>query len=227
MRSQKKRNSYFNSNSSKNITASNFQNLQISHFSQFYLSKLTNRKKLKLKTDNNHQNTSQLKKLKEEFENYKKEHITEIENKNKELELKKNELEQIKIELNNNKENYEKRIDQLNKEISEITDIINKSKDEKRNLIDDYNKKLYILNEDLKKMMFENQKIEGLEKEIQNLQKKNKTNSSIINQQKSEIERLKKNSQLNFKLIKEDNENLLKQINLLNDNFLQNDHKKK
>ena len=76
-------------------------------------------------------------------------------------------------------------------------------------------------------MMFENQKIEGLEKEIQNLQKKNKTNNSIINQQKSEIERLKKNSQLNFKLIKEDNENLLKQINLLNDNFLQIDHKKK
>ena len=75
--------------------------------------------------------------------------------------------------------------------------------------------------------MIENQKIEGLEQEIQNLQKKNKTNNSIINQQKSEIERLKKNSQLNFKLIKEDNENLLKQINLLNDNFLQIDQKKK
>ena len=76
-------------------------------------------------------------------------------------------------------------------------------------------------------MMLKNQKIEGLELEIENLQKKNKTNNSIINQQKSEIERLKKNSQLNFKLIKEDNENLLKQINLLNDNFLQIDQKKK
>ena len=76
-------------------------------------------------------------------------------------------------------------------------------------------------------MMLKNQKIEGLEQEIENLQKKNKNNNTIINQQKSEIERLKKNSQLNFKLIKEDNENLLKQINLLNDNFLQIDHKKK
>ena len=76
-------------------------------------------------------------------------------------------------------------------------------------------------------MMLKNQKIEGLEQEIENLQKKNKNNNTIINQQRSEIERLKKNSQLNFKLIKEDNENLLKQINLLNDNFLQIDHKKK
>ena len=76
-------------------------------------------------------------------------------------------------------------------------------------------------------MMLKNQKIKGLEQEIENLQKKNKNNNTIINQQKSEIERLKKNSQLNFKLIKEDNENLLKQINLLNDNFLQIDHKKK
>ena len=57
--------------------------------------------------------------------------------------------------------------------------------------------------------------------------KKNKTNNSIINQQKSEIDRLRKNSQFNFKLIKEDNENLLKQINLLNDNFLQIEQKKK
>ncbi len=75
--------------------------------------------------------------------------------------------------------------------------------------------------------MIENQKINGLQLEIQNYQKKEKTNNSIINQQKSEIERLKKNSQLNFKLIKEDNENLMKQINLLNDNFLQIEQKKK
>ena len=61
-------------------------------------------------------------------------------------------------------------------------------------------------------MMLENQKIGNLEQEIERLQKRNKSNNSIISQQKSEIERLKKNSQLNFKLIKEDNENLLKQI---------------
>ena len=76
-------------------------------------------------------------------------------------------------------------------------------------------------------MILKNQKIDGLELEIQNLHIKEKTNNSIISQQKSEIERLKKNSQLNFKLIKEDNENLMKQINLLNDNFLQISQKKK
>ena len=75
---------------------------------------------------------------------------------------------------------------------------------------------MHILNEDLKKMMLENEK----------LQNKIKSNNSIINKQKEEIERLKKNSQLNFKMIKEDNENLLKQINLLNDNFLQIEMKK-
>jgi predicted nucleic acid-binding Zn-ribbon protein len=84
-------------------------------------------------------------------------------------------------------------------------------------LINDYNKKLHTLNEDLKKMMFENEQ----------LQNKIKSGSATINKQKEEIERLKKNSQLNFKMIKEDNENLMKQINLLNDNFLQIEMKKK
>ena len=59
------------------------------------------------------------------------------------------------------------------------------------------------------------------------LQNKIKGGSITINKQKEEIERLRKNSQLNFKMIKEDNENLMKQINLLNDNFLQIELKKK
>ena len=225
LRCQKKRNSNLTS-SSKNITSTNFRNLQIFHFSYFFQNKVVIKKKLKLKTDNN-LILNELKKVKEEYENYKKKYNDEIENKNKELEIKNNELEQIKIELNNNKDNYEKRIDRLNKEICEITELINRSKDEKQNLIDEYNKKLNILNEDLKNMILKNQKIDGLELEIQNLHIKEKTNNSIISQQKSEIERLKKNSQLNFKLIKEDNENLMKQINLLNDNFLQISQKKK
>ena len=76
---------------------------------------------------------------------------------------------------------------------------------------------MHILNDDLKKMMQENEK----------LQNKIKSDNILINKQKQEIERLRKNSQLNFKLIKEDNENLMKQINLLNDNFLQIEMKKK
>ena len=55
---------------------------------------------------------------------------------------------------------------------------------------------------------------------------KTKAEKKLSNLEKA-IEILKKNSQLNFQLIKEDNENLLKQINLLNDNFMQIDHKKK
>ena len=61
---------------------------------------------------------------------------------------------------------------------------------------------MHILNDDLKKMMQENEK----------LQNKIKSDNILINKQKQEIERLRKNSQLNFKLIKEDNENLMKQI---------------
>jgi predicted nucleic acid-binding Zn-ribbon protein len=76
---------------------------------------------------------------------------------------------------------------------------------------------LHTLNEDLKKMMYENDQ----------LQNKIKGGNVTINKQKEEIERLRKNSQLNFKMIKEDNENLMKQINLLNDNFLQIEMKKK
>lgn len=222
LRSQKRQlTNSINNNSTKNI---NFTDFQISHFSHIYQNKNPSKKKMKLKSDNNHNNSKELKKLKEEFANYKKDTTTEIENKNKELELKNKELEQIKMELNNSKENYEKKIEDLTKELKDMTDENNKLKNERQKLIDDYNKKMHILNEDLKKMMIKNQKMENLEKEVENLQKKNKSYNMIINQQKSEIDRLKKNSQLNFKLIKEDNENLLKQINLLNVNFLHLDN---
>ena len=63
--------------------------------------------------------------------------------------------------------------------------------------------------------------------ENEKLQNKINGENVTINKQKEEIDRLKRNSQLNFKMIKEDNENLMKQINLLNDNFLQIELKKK
>ena len=139
---------------------------------------------------------------------------------NKNEENKKSIIKSYKIDnsYSNNieNENYDKKVSELDKEINDLKNINNKSKQEKENIINDYNKKMHILNEDLKKMMLENEK----------LQNKIKSNNSIINKQKEEIERLKKNSQLNFKMIKEDNENLLKQINLLNDNFLQIEMKK-
>ncbi len=86
--------------------------MQIFHFSHFCLNKVVVRKKLKLKSENNHSISNELKKIKEECENYRKKYDNDMENKNKELEIKNKELEQIKIELNNNKDNYEKRIEQ-------------------------------------------------------------------------------------------------------------------
>ena len=103
------------------------------------------------------------------------------------------------------------------KEINDLKNLNNKSEHDQENLTNEFNKKMHILNEDLKKMMQENEK----------LQNKIKADNSLINKQKEEIERLKKSSQLNFKLIKEDNENLMKQINLLNDNFLQMELRKR
>ena len=80
MRNQKKKITPINSNSSKNITSTNFGNLQISNFSLFYhnnQTKVSTRKKIKLKTEN-HSNASELKKLKQEFENIKKSMIMNL-----------------------------------------------------------------------------------------------------------------------------------------------------
>ena len=81
LRSQKRQlTNSINNNSTKNI---NFTDFQISHFSHIYQNKNPSKKKMKLKSDNNHNNSKELKKLKEEFANYKKDTTTEIENKNK------------------------------------------------------------------------------------------------------------------------------------------------
>ena len=212
LRNCKKRGSLTPSHTSINAEKNN--KFIISHFAfNFTYKNNNNKKKLKLKNDNL---INELKKLNEEFNKFKNAHDIEIDKLTKELNNKNNDLEEINNKLNIEKENYDKKVSELDKEINDLKNINNKSKQEKENIINDYNKKMHILNEDLKKMMLENEK----------LQNKIKSNNSIINKQKEEIERLKKNSQLNFKMIKEDNENLLKQINLLNDNFLQIEMKK-
>ena len=204
---------------------------KISHF-YFMFIKSPDKKQIKSKSEKNVLK-NEIKKLKEEFEKYKNESMNkegELTNENEKLKINNNELKKKEIELEAQLENHKKRdeenskaIEILNKEITELKKLIGIEKEEKQKMIDDYNKTITTLNEDLKKCMTENQKIDGFKKEIENLNKKEKNKLNTINQQKAEIERLKKQVSFNYKLIKEDNDSLLKQINLLSDNILQID----
>ena len=68
-------------------------------------------------------------------------------------------------------------------------------------------------------MKNENKNINDIKNELEGFKKKENDNEIIINELKLENERLKKNSALNYKLIKEENDELLKDIQKLNESI--------
>ena len=203
-----------NSTSSSFFPASLYR---ITHFSHYFArSKL--KKKIKVQIEDNNE---KIIKLKEELENCKKEsekkensYISQINIISKELEKmrKKNE------EYEENLQNFKKmKKFELEKEIENRKKIMN---DE----IEKLNKEIYRINNELEKvkeendvMKNENKNVAEMKNEIENNKKKEKEKDLLINELKMENDRLKKQSALNYKLIKEENDDLIKDINKLND----------
>ena len=203
-----------------NSTSSSFSPAslhRVTHFSH-YFPRSTCKKKIKLQIEDNNEN---IKKLKEELENCKKEsekkensYISQINIINKELEKMTKKNEEFEQNFQNFKKN--KKIE-MEKEIENRKKIMNEE-------IEKYKKEIDIINLELKKVKEENNLIKNENKNVKEMKnelecnkKKERENDIIINELKMENERLKKQSALNYKLIKEENDDLIKDINKLND----------
>ena len=187
-----------------NSTSSNFYNAsslyRVTHFSHYFpRSKV--KKKVKVEIDDN----NNVKKLKEELEKCKKEFEKKENSYISQMNLINKKFEDIKL-INENLEGNIKEIkrnksNEIEKEIKKRERMIEEEKEKNKREIDRIN----------------NEKVININNELENYKKKDDDNKIIINDLKMENERLKKQSSLNFKLIKEENDELIKEINKLNE----------
>ena len=203
-----------------NSTSSNFFNAasmyRITHFSH-YIPKSKVKKKVKVEIDDN----NNVKKLKEELEKFKKDFETKENSYISEMNLINKKYEDIKL-INGNLEENIKEIkknkkNEIEKEIRKRERMIEEEKEKNKREIDRMNGEIEKLKKENASIKNDNSKVININNELENYKKKDDDNKIIINDLKMENERLKKQSSLNFKLIKEENDELIKQINKLNE----------
>ena len=204
---------------------------RITHFSHYFARNKIN-KRTKTEID---ENEIKLQKIKEELDNNKKDYeknensyISKINMLNKEIEELKKEKENLEekikeIILNKNKEiekekqnkhrmiyeekeKNKKEIEKLNKEILLIKEELDKLKKENE-----------ILKEENIKIKKENEDNKEIKKVLEEYKQKEKNYEKIINELKIENEKLLSQTTLHFKLIKEENDELTKNIKQLNE----------
>ena len=203
-----------------NSTSSNFFNAasmyRVTHFSHYFpRSKV--KKKVKVEIDDN----NNVKKLKEELEKFKKDFETKENSYISQMNLINKKYEDIKL-INGNLEENIKEIkknkkNEIEKEIRKREKMIEEEKEKNKREIDRMNDEIEKLKKENASIKNDNSKVININNELENYKKKDDDNKIIINDLKMENERLKKQSSLNFKLIKEENDELIKQINKLNE----------
>jgi len=203
-----------------NSTSTNFYNeasmYRVTHFSHYFpRSKV--KKKVKVEIDDN----NNVKKIKEELENCKKEFEKKENSYISQMNLINKKYEDIKL-INENLEGNIKEIkknksNEIEKEIRKRERMIEDEKSKNKKEIDKMNNEIEKLKKENTLIKNDNNKVININKELENYKKKDDDNKIIINDLKMENERLKKQSSLNFKLIKEENDELIKEINKLNE----------
>ena len=192
---------------------------RITHFSHYFpRSKIT--KKIKPGFEEESKNNN-YQKIKEEFDEYKKNYeknenyflseINELKKKNDELIKEKEKLEENakEIILNKNKE--------IEKEKQNKHRLLFEEKEKNKKEIDKLNNEINLLKDENSKIKLENDNYKNINKLFDDLKEKEKNNEKIISDLKLENERLLKQTTLKFKLVKEENDELIKDINKLND----------
>ena len=201
-----------------NILSSSYL-YRITHFSHYFpRSKIT--KKIKSELDEESKNNN-YEKMKEELDSYKKNYeknenyflsqINELNKKNEELTKEKETLEEnIKeIILNKNKE--------IEKEKQNKHRLLYEEKEKNKKELDKLNNEINLLKDENSKIKSENDNYKNITKLLDDLKEKEKDYQKTINDLKLENERLLKQTTLKFKLVKEENDELIKDINKLND----------
>ena len=170
---------------------------RITHFSHYFpRSKIT--KKIKPGFEEESKNNN-YQKIKEEFDESKKNY-----EKNENYFLSEiNELKKKNDELIKEKEKLEENVKEI---------ILNKNKE-----IDKLNNEINLLKDENSKIKLENDNYNNIKKLFDDLKEKEKNNEKIISDLKLENERLLKQTTLKFKLVKEENDELIKDVNKLND----------
>ena len=192
---------------------------RITHFSHYFpRSKIT--KKIKPGFEEESKNNN-YQKMKEEFdeckknyeknENYFLSEISELNRKNEELIKDKEKLEENakEIILNKNKE--------IEKEKQNKHRLLFEEKEKNKKEIDKLNNEINLLKDENSKIKLENDNYKNINKLFDDLKEKEKNNEKIISDLKLENERLLKQTTLKFKLVKEENDELIKDVNKLND----------
>ena len=190
---------------------------RVTHFSHFF-PRSTVKKKIKVQIEDNN---NDIKRLKDELENCKKDFEKKENGYISQINIINKELEKMKIKNENNEEKIKelkrKKNIEIEKEKNEKQKILNEEKEKNKKEIDKINNELNKLKEENILIKNDNKNINDIKNELEEYKKKEKDNEIIINELKMENERLKKNSALNFKLIKEENDELLKDIQKLNE----------
>ena len=203
-----------------NSTSANFYNVsslfRVTHFSHYFpRSKV--KKKIKVEIDDN----NNIKKIKEELEKSKKEFEKKENSYISQMNLINKKYEDIKL-INENLEGNIKELkkiknNEIEKEIKRRERMIEEEKEKSKREIDRINNEIEKLKKENELIKNDNKKVIDINNELDNYKRKDDDNKIIINDLKMENERLKKQSSLNFKLIKEENDELIKEINKLNE----------
>ena len=203
-----------------NSTSSNFFNAasmyRVTHFSHYFpRSKI--KKKIKVEIDDN----NNVKKIKEELEKCKKDFEKKENSYISQMNLINKKYEDIKL-INENlegniKELKKNKSNEIEKEIKKRERMLEEEKEKYKREIDRINNEIEKLKKENALIKNDNNKVMNINNELENYKKKDDDNKIIINDLKMENERLKKQSSLNFKLIKEENDELIKEINKLNE----------
>ena len=203
-----------------NSTSSNFYNAaslyRVTHFSHYFpRSKI--KKKVKVEIDDN----NNVKKIKEELEKCQKDFEKKENSYIAQMNLINKKYEDIKL-INENLEGNIKELkknkrNEIEKEIRKRERIIEEEKERNKKEIDRLNNEIEKLKKENTLILNDNKNFININTELDNYKKKDDDNKIILNDLKMENERLKKQSSLNFKLIKEENDELIKEINKLNE----------
>ena len=219
-----------NPNFMNNMQYGNSYLYRITHFSHYFPRNKIG-KKIKNESESGIGDGAQLKKLKEEFDNSKKNYEKNENNYILQINMLNKEKEELIKEKEKIEENFKEIILNKNKEIEKEKQnkhrLIFDEKEKNKKEIEKLMTKINSLKDENDKIKNESQNYINMKKELNDLKEKEKNYEKMINDLKLENERLLKQTTLKFKLIKEENDELIKDINKLNETLNKMKNKEK
>ena len=195
---------------------------RITHFSHYFPRIKLTKKAKELEDNNDYQKIKEeLDELRKKYETNENSYISQINILNKEIEDLKYDKEQLEENINELKINKNKEIEK-EKQIKHR--LLYEEKEKNKKEVEKLKKEIEQFKEEIKQLKDENNKIKNeneniinIKKALEEMKEKEKNYEKIINELKLENEKLLSQTTLNFKLIKEENDELIQDVKNLND----------